>query len=265
MNRGTLSSIVCCGASLIATVAGIGEQEARADVYEGFDYPAGLVNIPSMNGGYGWAGGYTGGGFGDHMIAPGSITGPASLPATGNSLRAASNFNGFRLTRQFAQPILPEDEVWFSFSARLDNLPSSWWVHFNDEQGAISQNSLGVLATATSGLQIDRGGGELRHYTNVIVFGQTFVVVRLGSAVNGRRAIEVWNTPASGPLGAPLASIEGPAIPLSIVAFDVFVDTSFDEFRMGPIRDSVFLPAPSVAVVGLFAVTTAFTPRRRSR
>lgn len=253
-----MQGLATVGFALVTTLSG----HARAIVYEGFNYPVGPIDIPSMNGGSGWGGGFTGSVYQVGIIAQGSITEPATLPPTGNSVRAGGNYSGVSLARQLAQPVAPSEEVWLSFVARLDEFPSSWWVGFNDANGAFSWQ--GVGATAVHGIMIARGDGQPQHYTQEVVYGQTSVVVRFGAGVYGQRAIDVWNNPTPGPLGPPLASVVGPAFSLSAISFLLQFDTTLDEFRMGPSLQDVFVPAPNAVGVGLLGVLV-LSRRVRSR
>lgn len=234
---------------------------ARAMIYEGFDYPAGVTFVNGLSGGTGWSGGYQAPPDQRVRIRPASWQHPTALPSVGGSLAVESSLGSWLgSSRNLTQPFELDQEVWISCLYRKEDFPGTLALNFADDvsQGArfvtsISGPGIGYANTSTAAT------GPLSWEFNTVVL----MVMRLSPATDGQRQSQLWLNPGTLPLGPALLTTAIPAERVSRVYFGANFYTSLDEFRMGTSLSQVLIPspAPTPALLAL----SALVARRRTR
>jgi hypothetical protein len=236
---------------------------AAMSVYEGFVYTPGVTLVNGLNGGTGWAGPHRAATDQRVRIRAASWQHPSALPSNGGSLAVENQLQTwFASSRDLAEPFELNQDVWISCMYRKEDFPASLLLNFSDgvSPGArfvtsISGPGIGYGNTTTAAT------GSLFWEADSVVF----MVMKLGAESAGKRQSQLWLNPGSGLLGPALLTTMIPAERIIGVYFGATFSTSFDEFRMGPTLQDVFVPAPDAGVTGLFAAVAVVANRRRSR
>ncbi len=243
-------------AALTPSVAG-----AASMIYEGFNYPTGVVPFGSMTGGNGWSGSFTGyfnnAGAGAPITA-GSYVNPNSPPATGNALGInSSSFETHSLGRDFAQSLPTDRDVWMSMVFKVSDLASQGSFMLSPAGGGTAVG----LEFYVAGFRLNNGSGTtmIQSWKGHQTQPNFYFLMRLGPSTGSERPLELWINP--GPvMGTPDISTMSDTIIAEHLGMTFSAGVAVDEIRIDSNLANVYVPAPSAAA--LFLIPLVHRRRR---
>lgn len=238
----------------------------RAGVLESFNYPAGVNNVASMNGGTGFSGGYT------TSSAVGSITGGSlsfgGLDTFGNKLTTATGSTLTVRSLDAADTFTDGTTFYVSFLLRWDGTQSSNWGGLQLIGNGPAELFIGRPGSGLANYSIERAAADATaQQSNVpVVSGQTAFLVARVQLVNGNDTVRLYVNPAPDQPEPATGSAPdltgqnfGTISQLGISTSDAY---SVDEIRLGLTYASV-TPAPEPGAAAMMIIGTCMLLRRR--